>query len=281
MELLNMEQRSNGLSAKTPLSLLPLDITPEWSAVREKLDAALTALLDFDGANNDLLAENWQQIAENKERAYVAAIQNGTKPPARPKGGYVADVEAKRPDVVGEWFRLVGVKDRADKAAWAVMVAVAPLAVPDAQAAIEATGEAFKAAEEALEKARDAFVFAFSHRCNLEQYAQGTDMLTGSVGLPLAVTETVSGTRLPASIVVPNALEWLDAKYGPADTSGRLPAMRKVRGKNGVVLEMPPHLALVMEGNENDNAIEYVDGLPPESRLKRGGAVRMEVTPNA
>jgi hypothetical protein len=281
MDLLLQEQRFRGLSVKTPLSVLPDDITPEWSAVREALDTAFTALIEYDGANDDYLNEGWQRIAEGKERAYVAAVQNGGPLPKRPKGGYVSDAEDKCPAIVGEWFRLARVKDAADAAAWKVFVAVAPLAIPDAHDAIGAAGEVYKVAEAALEKARDAFVHAFSYRRDLEQFARGTDSFTGMPGLPLGVSESVTGERLPASMVVPRAIEWLDTAYGPADTSGRLPSMRRVRGANGIELDMPPHLALMMENNSNGNTIKYVDGLPPESKIGRKRAARLEVTENA
>lgn len=282
MNLLDHKTRFNGTSVKTPLNVLPPDITPEWASAREALDAAFTALLDYDGAHEDLLNERWEQIAEGKERAYMLAIQNGGTLPKRPKGGYVADAEDKRPAIVGEWYRLVREKDAADSAAWQVLVAVAPLAIPDAHDAIGAAGEVFKAAEAAAEKARDAFVNAFSHRRDLEQFARGTEQFTGIPGLPQNISRSPDGGRMPASLAVPRAIAWMEANYGPADTSGRLPAMRKVRSKtNGLVTEMPPHLARMMERSASNGGIEYVDGLPPESQLRRDGAARAEVADNA
>ncbi|GAA4506341.1 hypothetical protein GCM10023191_063280 [Actinoallomurus oryzae] len=281
MELLIADQRYNGLALRTPLNLLPAGTTPEWKAARAALESAYNALDDYDGKNDDLLSEQWRKVAEGKESAYVRAIQNGGTVPERPKGGYVADAEDKRPGIVGEWFRLVREKDKADSAAWVALVEAAPLAIPDAQAAIVAAGEAYKDAETALERARDTFAQAFSYRRDLEQFSRGTDDYTGSSGLPQAATQNVSGTRLPASMVVPNVLRWLDAQYGPADTAERLPAMRRVRGVNGAEFQMEPALALSLERDKNGNRIEYVDGLPPESQISRTGAARVGMSDDA
>lgn len=280
MELLTMDQRHKGLSTRTPLNVLPDDLAPEWTEACGALDAALTALLEYDGEHDDILSESWQRIAEQREAAYVRAIQSGAKPPSRPRGGYVADAADKRPAIVGKWFALARELAAADSAAWAVMVAVAPLAIPDAHAAIVAAGEAYKNAEKALESARDAFVAAFSHRRNLEQFARGTDAFTGFSGLPRGTTESVTGERLPASITVPRALEWLAATYGPADMAERLPATRTVRGQNGVTVTMAPSIARALERNGNGPTIEYVDGFQPETQLRREGSARLEMTDN-
>lgn len=280
MQLLTSYARYTGLEIKTPLNVLPDDLTPEWAAARAALETAYDALDAFDSEHDDYLSEDYVKRAEAKEHAYMAAITSGGKPPARPRGGYVVEAHDKAPGIVAQWRRLVAAKNAADTAAWKVFVRVAPLAVPDAHAAIVEAGETYIAAEEAANKARDAFVAAFSYRRDLEIYASGDNHMTGNVGLPADVRENISGTPLPASIVVPRAITWLTSRYGPADTGGRLPAMRRVRSADdadGATLTVPPQIARSMESTANGPGIVYVDGYPAESEIRRNGAARMEV----
>lgn len=273
MELLTTGQRADGMSLKTPMNALPADASPEWGAALAALDKAYDALSDFDGEHEELLSEMWRTAAEGRERAYVTAIQKGVKPPARPKGGYVADAEDKRPAVVGEWFRLVREKDKADARAFAALRDAAPSQIPDSQAAIDATAAAYVEAEKALEKARDEWLRAVGYRGALEAYAAGGDKYTADLaGVPQAKLETADGKRLPASLAVKAVAGWLSARFGPADTGKRLPAKRRVRSLvNGAELTLAPGTALSLG---RLGQIEYVDGFAPESRLGRSASTR-------
>ncbi|MBD2893555.1 hypothetical protein amrb99_24770 [Actinomadura sp. RB99] len=275
MELLTGNQRSDGLRVRTPFGMVPDDITPEWVEARATLETAIDALIEYDDEHDDLLSERWRAVAEDKERVYVAAIQNGTKPPTRPKGGYVADAEDKRPAIVGEWFRLMREKEKVDARAWEVFVKVAPVAIPGAQEAISSAADAYLEAEKAFHTARDAFIAAFSYRRDLEQYAQGTDTQTGVLGLPNEVIQDGAGRGYTsAAVIVRNAARWMDEHYGSADSRGRLPAMRRVRGteRDAAERDVAHNIALMLERSA---VIEYVDGLPPESRLVRNNSARM------
>lgn len=266
--LLPEDARQDGLDVKTPLGALPEDFTPEWVAAREALETASDALDEFDAANTVLLSERWAQHAETAENRYVAAIRAGNKPPARPRGGYAADMEDKRPAIVAEWYRLRTVKDKADRAAWALLVNLAPEAIPGVHAEIVAAGETYIAAQEAMEEARSAFEMAFNARVDLEMYAAGTDLMTGG-GLPTEVVAPYGESLYSASVIVENAMRYVRRHYGDADTGTRFPAMRKVDA-NGSEFTVDPERALMLESV----GATFIDGFPPESQIhgrRRGG----------
>jgi hypothetical protein len=273
--LLPGDLRADGLDTRTPLDALPADFTPEWAAAREALEKALDELDAYDSENDELLSERWERAADAREREYMRAIQNGETPPKRPKGGWHADMADKRPAVVAGWYRLKSAKDKADRAAWELLVQLAPQAIPDAQAEIEAAGEAYIAAQEAMEKARSAFEAAFSHRVDLERFAAGTDEMTGGMGLPTEVVAPGGDPVYSAKVIVRNALRYLQAHYGDADTAPRFPAKRKIRAANGAEFDLDPGLARQMEGQ----GIEFIDGFPPESEINRSRGARPNASP--
>ncbi|GLY87768.1 hypothetical protein [Actinoallomurus iriomotensis] len=268
--LLPGDTRQDGLDIRTPLGALPDDFSPEWVAAREALETASDALEAYDDDHAAILTEDWQRHAEAQERAYMAAIQRGETPPERPQGGYVADAADKRPAVVAGWYKLRNEKNAADRAAWNLLTELAPQAVPAVQAEIEAAGEAYVAAQAAMEKARAAFDAAFSKRVDLEAYASGTDLMTGNMGLPTSVVAPAGEPIYVARVIVDNALCYLHANYGDADTGQRFPAKRKMRGKNGAEFDVDPAVAMMMDSM---GAVP-IDGFPRESEihgLRRGG----------
>lgn len=273
--LLPEDHRQDGLDVRTPLGALPEDFTPEWAAAREALEKAVDELEAYDSEQDALLSEQWQRTSERREREYMAAIQRGEKPPARPRGGYALDMADKRPAVVAGWYRLQAAKDKADREAWNLLVQLAPQAVPDAQAEIIAAGEAYVAAQEAMDKARAAFEAAFNKRVDLEKYASGTDMLTGFGGLPTSVVAPTGEPIASARVIVENALRHLSAHYGDADTAPRWPAKRKIRAANGSEFNLAPGLARQMESS----GITYADGYPPESEINRSRGARANASP--